>query len=45
MFYRNITELVGKTPMMNLLNIEKNNNLQAMATLSFATHTLPTLPH
>lgn len=29
MFYRNITELVGKTPMMNLLNIEKNNNLQA----------------
>ena len=29
MFYRNITELVGNTPMMNLLNIEKNNNLQA----------------
>ena len=29
MFYRNITELVGNTPMMNLLNIEKSNNLQA----------------
>lgn len=29
MFYRNITELVGNTPMLNLLNIEKNNNLQA----------------
>lgn len=29
MFYRNITELVGNTPLMNLLNIEKNNNLQA----------------
>lgn len=29
MFYRNITELVGNTPIINLLNIEKNNNLQA----------------
>ena len=29
MFYHNITELVGNTPMMNLLSIEKNNNLQA----------------
>ena len=29
MFYRNITELVGNTPIMNLLNIEKSNNLQA----------------
>lgn len=29
MFYRNITELVGCTPIVNLLQIEKNNNLQA----------------
>ena len=29
MFYKNITELVGNTPMLNLSQIEKNNNLQA----------------
>ena len=27
--YKNITQLVGKTPIMELVNYEKENNLQA----------------